>query len=230
MPRIIGLAPRFFIAPSVLAMMLPLAGCAASGMSADGPGEGASGNGSAGASGRAGAGGGAGAKATKGGAGGTNGTAGGGGKSGGAAAGGSSVGGAAGTTTVGGAGGKAAAGAAGKGGAIGCGPEICDNGADDDCDGVVDEDCACVPGATAACFRGLFSQRGNGICKDGLMQCTGSAEFGTWCACEGDSLPTAEVCDEASVDENCNGTGNEQCECAAGSAPLPGIRHRPSTS
>ena len=98
--------------------------------------------------------------------------------------------------------------------------EVCGNGVDDDCDDAIDEGCACLPGETAACFRGIASQRGVGACADGTMECTDGLEFGTWGECTGDTAPAEEVCDEAEVDEDCDGAANEGCECT-GSEPIP---------
>jgi len=94
--------------------------------------------------------------------------------------------------------------------------EICGDGLDNDCNGKVDDVCPCQPGRTVPCYRGAPSTRGKGQCADGKMTCEGSGEFGTWGACTGDVLPGPEVCDPAGVDESCNGTSNEGCECSTG--------------
>jgi hypothetical protein len=97
--------------------------------------------------------------------------------------------------------------------------ELC-NGADDDCDGKVDEGCSCVPGSIEACFRGPPALRGTGICADGMMACSGTTEVGHWGECSGDVVPADETCDAALLDENCNGSSNEGCECSIGSPPV----------
>ncbi len=101
-----------------------------------------------------------------------------------------------------------------------CTAEVCSNGLDDDCNGAVDDGCACVPGDTMPCFRGAPSRRGHGLCIDGTIVCTG-LEVGMWGACAGDVLETSEVCDPAGLDEDCDGTANEGCECDPADPPLP---------
>jgi hypothetical protein len=78
--------------------------------------------------------------------------------------------------------------------------DICD-GKDNDCDGKTDE------GLTRPC--GPMAQ---GACKPGIETCTA----GAWGACTGAVEPKAEVCDAASVDENCDGAHNEGCTCVEG--------------
>jgi hypothetical protein len=104
----------------------------------------------------------------------------------------------------------------------GCAPEQCGDGLDNDCDGVADDSCACAPETKQACFTGPASARHVGACHDGMASCdaTGQEEFGTWGPCLDEKLPSAEVCDVASVDEDCDGAANEDCECIAGSPPV----------
>jgi hypothetical protein len=97
--------------------------------------------------------------------------------------------------------------------------ETCGNGVDDDCNGPVDDRCDCEAGVTAACFRGDPAHRGQGVCADGAMRCEGT-EFGRWTECAGDVLEGPEVCDEAGLDEDCDGVANEGCECS-GDGDLP---------
>lgn len=99
-------------------------------------------------------------------------------------------------------------------------PEICGDGLDNNCDGVIDDGCNCQPGRVSSCYRGPVASRGKGQCADGTMTCVGSGEFGKWGPCTGDVLPAAEVCDPGGMDENCNGTPNEGCECSAGAPPV----------
>ena len=101
-----------------------------------------------------------------------------------------------------------------------CGDETCGDFLDDDCDGRVEEGCACAPGEVASCFRGRAAQRGVGICRAGEMVCVGGEEFGEWGPCEGDVPPGDETCDEEGLDENCDGSVNEGCECAEGDPPI----------
>jgi len=98
--------------------------------------------------------------------------------------------------------------------------ELCNDGLDNDCNGSVDEGCTCQPGKTTSCYRGAPSTRGKGVCADGTMTCVGSGEFGTWGPCTGDKVPGAEICESAGIDENCNGTANEGCECTEGAPPV----------
>ena len=97
--------------------------------------------------------------------------------------------------------------------------EVCGNGVDDDCTGEVDDGCACEAGTTGPCFGGDPAHRGLGVCSDGTMACEGT-EFGTWTACMGDVRESEEVCDEAGLDEDCDGVSNEGCECS-GDGDLP---------
>ncbi|MCC7540861.1 MAG: hypothetical protein IT379_31880 [Deltaproteobacteria bacterium] len=107
-----------------------------------------------------------------------------------------------------------------------CEMEICGatgggNGLDDDCDGAVDEDCACIPGEVRSCFRGDPATRGVGVCRDGMMTCEGSLEFGRWGACSGDMAPSAERCEAEGLDEDCDGAPNEGCVCSDADPPVP---------
>ena len=70
-------------------------------------------------------------------------------------------------------------------------PEVC-NGIDDDCNGVVD-------GITRSCYTGPGGTAGIGVCRAGTQTCTA----GTWGACTGQVLPSAETCDN--IDNDCNG-------------------------
>ncbi len=94
--------------------------------------------------------------------------------------------------------------------------DTCGDFLDNDCDEGVDEGCSCASGEVAPCFRGTSAQRNVGACAVGMMICEGPAEFATWGPCEGDVRPSAEVCDVAGVDEDCDGAANNGCECADG--------------
>ncbi len=71
------------------------------------------------------------------------------------------------------------------------------NGLDDDCDGEVDE------GLSRVCYDGPEETRMLGTCADGMQACVG----GEWGACEGQVLPTEEVCDQRDTD--CDGAIDE---------------------
>ena len=91
-------------------------------------------------------------------------------------------------------------------------PEAC-NGEDDNCDGVVDEGCDCVDGDSEDCFSGDMANRGVGLCATGTRTCAD----GTWGTCEGETLPTDEVCNGA--DDDCDGGTDEdfgQLTCGVG--------------
>lgn len=87
-----------------------------------------------------------------------------------------------------------------------CSPrsETCD-GTDEDCDGLVDE------ALEMNCGPSLI-----GVCVPGKQMCTA----GAWSECIGATEAQPEICDAEQLDENCDGTSNEGCECAAG-ATMP---------
>jgi hypothetical protein len=99
-------------------------------------------------------------------------------------------------------------------------PEVCGNGADDDGNGFIDDGCACALGETQPCYTGPGGARGVGACTEGTITCHGDAEFASWSGCVGDVQPQSELCDNAGVDENCNGAVNEGCQCAPGDPPV----------
>ncbi len=71
--------------------------------------------------------------------------------------------------------------------------EAC-NGLDDDCDGSVDES------LIRSCYTGPGGTLDVGVCQGGLQTCSA----GTWDSCEGEVLPSMEVCD--GTDNDCDGT------------------------
>jgi hypothetical protein len=101
--------------------------------------------------------------------------------------------------------------------ATGRGPEVCDNGWDDDLDGLVDENCACNAGSMQACHFGPNDSAGN-VCPRGMQACSSTSEFSFWgpCVSTGGAIPkdvcacVPETCDN-DKDDNCNGQIDEGC-------------------
>ena len=79
-------------------------------------------------------------------------------------------------------------------------PEVCD-GRDNDCDGRVDQTAAGAA-LTQSCYTGPAGTSGVGLCHTGTQSCAAGA-FG---ACQGQTLPAAELCD--TLDNDCNGTAD----------------------
>lgn len=95
------------------------------------------------------------------------------------------------------------------------GPEICDDGLDNDGDRKVDEQCACEPSSqpTQACYPGPPATRGVGQCKDGVQTCVAAGEFSTWSSCSGAVVPTVDDCTDG-LDNDCNGKVDDGPGCA----------------
>lgn len=59
----------------------------------------------------------------------------------------------------------------------------------------------CKPGATQPCYSGPSGTEGVGICQSGTQTCQSDGTWGT--TCQGEVLPTQEVCNN--LDDDCNG-------------------------
>jgi hypothetical protein len=90
--------------------------------------------------------------------------------------------------------------------------ETCD-GLDNNCNGAVDES------VTQTCYTGPAGTNGVGACHSGTQTCSN----GTFSACVGQVVPTAETCD--GVDNNCNGQIDESVTqaCYTGPAGTSGV-------
>ncbi|HET8538876.1 MAG TPA: hypothetical protein VFL83_03275 [Anaeromyxobacter sp.] len=100
---------------------------------------------------------------------------------------------------------------------VGPSAEAC-NGVDDDCNGLVDD------GLDAACYEGPASTvdgSGNpkGICQKGVRSCvrSGDGSYGL-SACQGQVLPSAEVCN--GLDDDCNAVVDD-APVPLGGTPTP---------
>ncbi len=105
----------------------------------------------------------------------------------------------------------------GDGGGQSCSTEICD-GVDNDCDDEIDEGCDCITGEMQACYTGSQETRGKGACIDGQQTCD---DAGKWGPCDGEVLPSTEVCD--GVDNDCNDETDEIAEavtCGMGACQI----------
>ncbi|MCB9644711.1 MAG: hypothetical protein H6728_16680 [Myxococcales bacterium] len=96
--------------------------------------------------------------------------------------------------------------------------EICNNRIDEDCNGLADDKCneTCTSGQSRECYSGAESTRNVGICKAGNQLCIN----GTWSECQGEVLPTKEICDDK-LDNDCNGKIDDCLtpgECTPGDA------------
>lgn len=89
------------------------------------------------------------------------------------------------------------------------GTELCtDEGAfaqDEDCDGAIDEICPCSGGAVRVCYAGPIGTQDEGVCRPGMQTCEGSA----WGECRGQTLPSAETCENPESDDDCDGVEDD---------------------
>ncbi|MFA5174725.1 MAG: discoidin domain-containing protein [Candidatus Pacearchaeota archaeon] len=89
-------------------------------------------------------------------------------------------------------------------------PEVCD-GKDNDCDGMTDEN-SLENILTQDCYEGPLGTEGIGICIGGTQTCI----LGSYGDCIGDILPSTEKCDSILIDEDCDKSNNEDCDCNEG--------------
>jgi hypothetical protein len=89
---------------------------------------------------------------------------------------------------------------------VGCGPSAGHHNTDPDGGGGGQE--VCTPGATRACYDGPAGTEGVGPCAAGTQACGGD---GQWKECIGMVKPVSEVCANA-IDDNCNGTADEDVD------------------
>jgi hypothetical protein len=85
-----------------------------------------------------------------------------------------------------------------------CGPSARDNCVGDQCT----TGGSCNPGATRSCYDGTMATQNVGACHDGTQTC---GQDGTWGACQGEQLPTAENCSDG-IDNNCNGAVDDNMD------------------
>ncbi|RLB64542.1 MAG: protein-arginine deiminase [Deltaproteobacteria bacterium] len=74
----------------------------------------------------------------------------------------------------------------------------------------------CQPGIQQACYEGPIGTEGVGLCVGGLVTCLPDGQ--SWGPCEGQVLPTEEIC-ATPGDDDCNGQTNEggpDCACDPG--------------
>ena len=91
---------------------------------------------------------------------------------------------------------------------LGClaGFEDCNNNTSDGCEwDLADGPCTCTPGDVQACYDGPPGTEGVGPCVAGTSTCHDSGNG--WSFCEGQVLPSGEICDNG-ADEDCDGTAD----------------------
>ncbi|MBT3465123.1 hypothetical protein HN451_09090, partial [archaeon] len=81
----------------------------------------------------------------------------------------------------------------------------------------------CDNGDTQNCYSGPSGTQNVGLCIGGTQTCTNYE----WGSCQGEVVPSAEVCDALLKDENCDGASNPSslCDCNEGETQLCSVEH-----
>lgn len=87
------------------------------------------------------------------------------------------------------------------------GTNDCNGDASDGCE--TTGDCTCAPGETQSCYTAAPDTRDVGTCAAGQQTCNDSGT--AWGPCEGEVVPTSEICGNA-LDDNCNGEADEDVD------------------
>lgn len=95
----------------------------------------------------------------------------------------------------------------------------CDKSQDNGCEVAgTSSACTCTPGATEACYTGPAGTENIGVCVAGTHTCDPAGTG--WGACQGQVLPSADVCTN-DVDDDCNGVVNDGYPNADGCGCMP---------